>query len=363
MKTISRILFYFSWLLLPFQASANGFDNSVYDELDYGLYWAGANNQFEKASINTVNGSAYYDPAKPTVIYIHGWQAGSVVNLYRETFYETTSGRPDVDLANLWIAEGYNIGVIYWNQFADESEVQDAEAKIWSTQGNQKMRWIDSSGTYHYGDVDTSVPELLFEDFSVAMSAYEGNNLRFVGHSLGSQVSFRLAKLISDSVKAGKTKVGLLPQRISILDAYFSNGGKDYLNGYWVGDVVRDIADELITLGLAIDSYRTSATTSSVFVGDENRELHNKLAFAEQSSSYFWFWQLTEKHVAAVWLYFWSIIYPEPIIESSNLPGISATASDDLVKTWMSARMHIKQSDGGNTKDPIDDMYRKVNRL
>ena len=70
-------------------SSAEGFDDSVFSTLDYGLYWAGADNEFEKASVDTQAGSNYYDPDKPTIIYIHGWQSDSVETLYRETFYNT----------------------------------------------------------------------------------------------------------------------------------------------------------------------------------------------------------------------------------------------------------------------------------
>lgn len=358
LKIVFSMLIIFSSFI-----NAAAFDQSVYEQLDYGLYWAGADNQFEKAGDSTKYGSTYYNRYKPTMIYIHGWQSGSVADQFRETFYDTGSGRPDVDFANLWIAAGYNVGIIYWNQFADESEVKDAEAKIWSVNGSKQMRWLDSNGTHHYGDVNKPVSELLLDNYISAMSKYRGDDIRIVGHSLGNQVAMRLTQLINDSADAGQINANLVPKRVSLLDAFYSNYSKSYLGGQWVGAAVRDIADSLIAKGTAIDSYRTSVATSSIFVGDQNKALQNKLAFVEQSTGYFWSWQQAEKHVAAVWLYLWSIEYPTPYVANSSLSGVSAAASNDLVKQWMSANYRIKQNTGGYSKDLNDDGYKLLNRF
>ena len=345
-------------------ANAGNFNDSVFSNLDYGLYWAGADKQFEKAGSDTKNGSTYYDPTKPTLIYVHGWQSDSVSELHRESFYESGDGWPEgEDMANKWISAGYNIGIIYWNQFADESEVKDAEAKIWSMEGDQKMRWLDNNGTYHYNDADKPVAELILANYIEAMSNYKGDDLRIIGHSLGSQVAMRLTKLLIDSANDGKINDNLVPARVSILDAYFSNGSKDYLDGEWVGEAVRDIADTLIANGIAIDSYRTSTASSSIFVGDENKALHNKLAFVEQSTSYFWTWEQAKKHRAAVWLYLWSIEYSSPEVNNDSSSAVSAAASNELVIKWMNANKHVKQASGGYSKDPSDDIYKLTDRL
>lgn len=358
-----KISFLLTSMLIPSWTYAEGFDDSVYAELDYGLYWAGANNEFEKAGVDTQEGSTYYDPTKPTLIYIHGWQSETVEDLYRETFYSTESGRPEVDFAEMWESYGYNIGVMYWNQFADESEVKDAEAKIWSTEGDKEMRWLDSDGDYHYGDVDQPIAELFLENYIEAMSGYEGDDIRIAGHSLGSQVAIRLTRLLQESAEADEIEDNLVPERLTLLDAFFSNWSKAYLDWQWTGEAARELADEMIDYGTAIDSYRTSLVTSSIFVGDENTELHNKTAFCEQTTGYFDVTEQTEKHVAAIWLYLWSIDYSAPTVEDSTSLGVSAAADNDLVREWMDANRHIDQSSGGSTKDPGDDSYRSVRRL
>lgn len=40
----------------------------------------------------------------------------------------------DVDAAGAWIDIGWNVGVYYWNAYADEEFPQDTECKIWVNQ-------------------------------------------------------------------------------------------------------------------------------------------------------------------------------------------------------------------------------------
>ncbi|TCS38971.1 hypothetical protein [Reinekea marinisedimentorum] len=353
-----------SCLLTVSQTEAGDvFDESVFSELDYGLYWAGKDNEFEKAGVDTQDGSEFYDPAKPTLIYIHGWQSDTVVDQYRESFYSDVNGRPNIDFADLWVDNGYNIGIMYWNQFADESEVKDAEAKIWSTKGDKAMRWLDSNGSYHYGDVSEPVPELLLEDYIWSMTGYSGSDIRIAGHSLGSQVAIRLTRLLQESAAAEEIADNLVPERLTLLDAFFSNWPKSYLGWQWTGEESRELVQEMIEQeDTAIDSYRTSLVTSSIFVGDENEDLHNQVAFSEQTTGYFDITEQTEKHIAAVWLYLWSIDYDSPDVTNNALSGISAKADNELVRQWMSSDYQISQSAGGSTKDPVDDAYRAYYR-
>lgn len=347
-----------------FSSSSEYFDDSVFEELDYGLYWAGADNEFEKAGVNTQSGSTYYDPSKPTLIYIHGWSSDSSQDMYRETFYSDANDRPEIDFAEMWASYGYNIGVMYWNQFADEAEVKDAESKIWSTEGEQNMRWLDSNGEYHYGDVNEPIAELLLDNYIEAMANYEGNDIRIAGHSLGSQVAIRLTRLLQESNEAGKVADNLLPGRLTLLDSYFSNWSKEYLDWAWTGEAARTLVSEMISdYDIAIDSYRSSVVTSSIFVGDENNSLHNMLAFCEQDTSFFTQFEQSQKHSAATWLYLWSIDYVDPTVEDSDYLGVSAAADNDLVRTWMSANKHITQQQGGDTKTPADNTYITTSRL
>ena len=350
-------------LCFSVQARTDVFPQSDFDELSDGLYWFGANNQYEKASSDTKDGSTYYDPSKPTLIFIHGWQKDHIVDLERQTFYEDDSnGWPDMDFANLWISEGYNIGILYWDQFADESEVKNAEAKIWSTEGNKGMRWLDSDGNYHDGP-DQTVTELLLAAYEEAMSGYQGSDIRLAGHSLGNQLALRLTDELVTLAANGTINNNEVPQRVSLLDPFYSNYAKSYLDGAWVGEKAREIVARLKAADIAIDSYRTSIVTSSIFVGDENKELQNSVAFAEEKTSFFNQTQQSQKHSAAIWLYLWSIAYSTPTVSDNTLAGLSAATTNDEVKQWMATTDHLVQYAGGNTKDPQDNLFETADAL
>ena len=348
--------------LTSFFVSANPFDESVFRQLDYGLYWAGEDNQYEKAGSESAAGSNFYDPTRPTLIYVHGWQNGSTEELSRELFLSTDSGRPDIDFAQMWRNAGYNIGVLYWNQFADEGEVQDAEAKIWSVDGPRAMRWRDADGNYHQGPSE-NVTEILLDSYLAAMANFSGSDLRIAGHSLGNQVALRLTDSLLALESSGEISPALLPQRVALLDAFYSRGRKDYLNRAWTGEVARDIASRLIDAAISIESYRTSMVTSTIMVGDENRGLHNMVAFAELGTGFFNQFQQTQKHVAAVWLYLWSFDFAAPDVAGYQQPGISAASSSETVRFWMNADRRIVQDEGRNSETPEDNTFETRGRL
>jgi hypothetical protein len=115
-------------------------------------------------------GGSFFDAAKAhTVVYTHGWeldrirQVGGVraartscrhsknpscfrlwtkthrwvvvlVKRYRETFdysaNDPTHGDGEGCTADAWLESGWNVGIFYWDQFADELSVLDCEAKI-----------------------------------------------------------------------------------------------------------------------------------------------------------------------------------------------------------------------------------------
>ncbi|MEI8633589.1 hypothetical protein P4S72_18925 [Vibrio sp. PP-XX7] len=239
---MKRLIVILGSLLFTLSAFARTgvFPQESFDQLSYGLYWFGANNQYQKASQATQYGGQYYDPSKPTLILIHGWQLGNMSSQDRFVYWENDGGSPDIDFANIWIAQGYNVGMIYWDQFADELDVRDAEAKIWTATSKHNMRWKDSDGDYHDGP-SQNVTELLPTNYLTAMKEYTGHDLRLAGHSLGNQVALRLADELATLADKGQIPEQIVPQRVSLLDSFYSNYSKDYLGYRWVGEVARDI--------------------------------------------------------------------------------------------------------------------------
>lgn len=351
------LLVLFCWAALA-QASTGVFPKSVFDNLDYGLYWFGYDDSYQKAG----GYNPYYNNTAPTIIYIHGWQNGSSQAQSRETFDTTGAGGPDVDLARAWRDAGYNVGVLYWNQFADEGEVKDAEAKIWSATGPRAMRWRNSAGVYSSGP-SQSAGQLLFESLRTNMADYTGSRLILAGHSLGNQMAIVVAQKLKDGISAGNTNAKLKPVRIALLDPFYSNGQKSYLSNKWTGEVARGYVDTLKSWGVIFEAYRTSSVSSTLFVGDENKGLLNKTAFTELKTAYFSSTQQAQKHQAAVWHYFWSFSFAVPYVTGSSDQAMSAKTPDARVKTLMNGTKGLAQDQGAYSKEPSDDTFKYTNRL
>ncbi|TQV72202.1 S8 family serine peptidase [Aliikangiella marina] len=352
-------------LFVSHNSVACNFNDEVYSQLDYGLYWFGTENQCQKADSNNQN--EFYNPKNKTLIFIHGLHSGKDKVQFRETFnpIQLEAGGPNINFADFWINKGWNVGILYWNQFANERQVKNAEAKIWTATGKKRMRWRDVAGNYQDFDTDLNVSELLSNNLVNNLSNFDGSHLRIVGHSLGSQVAISVSKNLLDASLSGRVSPKLIPDRIALLDAFSSNGKKKYLNRRWVGEVMRDYVASLQSFGVVFESYRTSATTSTIFVGDENKELNDMTAFVEMKNDYFGPLDFRKKHLAAPWRYFWSIDYPAPEIEQAELPAPSASTSDLRIEQMQSNNMtgSVVQIDGATTKSPFDDRYRYSSRL
>lgn len=329
------------------------FPNSTFENLDYGLYWFGYN-QAQKANPGQAN--PYYNKNKKTVIYIHGWQNGSTNNKTRETLDRRRSGGPAEDLSQYWLDRGYNVGVLYWNQFADESEVKDAEAKIYSTSGPRGMRWKSLSRGYQNGP-NKSVGTLLTDSIKANMGDFNGSEMRIAGHSLGNQLALVVAYNLRNHSNAN-----LRADRVALLDPFSSNGSKSYLGGDWTGDRSRTYAAALKSKGVAIESYRSSPVTSTFLAGDANTAMMNTLAFSELKPWNFQFWQVAEKHGAAVTWYFWSLDFGTLDVVSDGTDAPSAASSNNQIKTLMNKSWSVVQDEGAWTASPADDTFKKKNR-
>lgn len=355
---ISKVLLTFS-ALLTFNASAEiTFTPSTFQNLDYGLYWFGYN-EAEKAVPGQLN--PYYENHKPTMIFIHGWQQNSVTNQRRETFNRQRAGEPDEDLSQYWLDRGYNVGILYWNQFADEGEVKDAEAKMWSINGPRKMRWKALDGQYRAGP-NRSVGQLLFESVRDNMADFSNGHLRLAGHSLGNQLALIVGKKLHDAVKDGLNP-NLRPDRIALLDGFYSRGWKDYL-GRWTGEHARLLVDILKADGVILEAYRSSGTSSTGIVGDKNVKLWNKTAFTELRPWNFNGFQFAEKHNAAVTWYFWSMAFdvPQMIQYYGGGDVMSSATGDNRARELMNANFGTRQYRGKYSATPADDDFERRGR-
>lgn len=351
--------------------------------LDYGLHWVrvqnGAENQVKAIEADgTINEtiSNYYDDSKPTVIYFHGWQNGSSQDGYdREDFTFANNGNSLSHKS--WKQRGWNVGVFYWNQFADEAEVKDAEAKMWSANGPKGMRYRLDDGSYSTSQApNKSVGEIAFEQIT-AVLANNNKNLRFAGHSLGNQLAVYVAKQINDGINEGTLSDNVMPDRIALLDPFWSKNGKSYLgdeNGDgqndWVGERTRwYISDMIADQDVAVEWYKSSAIYD-LWIGDQNTPLESIVNLNHLRFWYLNSWDIAGKHVEARHWYFQSMNNAEPEEVTINWWGrrkdtgydaASARTSDNRIKVMMGNDYEWDQVEGRYTAKPSDDQFEVKN--
>lgn len=333
-------------------------------ELDVGVYWFGPGDRSQRYVPGQQN--PYYDPTRPTVLHSHGWQRGAVAKGLNKSFNykrnEPTYG-VDVNAADAWIAAGWNVGLLYWVQLADEDSVTDAEAKIWAATGPKGLRWRRLDGSYQDGGVPAaSVDELFGQVLQSALFDYRGPGLRLTGHSLGNQLAMALAQRLVD-------RGGPRPLRVALLDPFWSNGAKEYLQGQWTGERTRALAATLGAAGVALEQFRTSAI-NDLWVGDNNLALQQRTAYAELRPDFIPAIDLQSRHIAAAHLYYYNFGFPAPrecvpsgaTCPISDAGGPGPKASDARVREVQASAYKHVQAEGLLTIDPSDDVFRREAR-
>ncbi|KZY66752.1 MULTISPECIES: cell adhesion protein [unclassified Oleiphilus] len=375
-KTIQKFL---SFSVLIFSSS---FAAAAQDTLDYGLYWFDENNTSVKAieQDGTVNNVSlnYFDPTKSTIIHFHGWQNGSSQNNYsREDFLFDYNGENVITSAS-WKARDWNIAYFYWNQLADEAEVKDAEAKIWTPNGPRGMRYRLNDGSYSTAlSPNKSVSDIAFEQITSVLSGSTSYYVRLSGHSLGSQLATNVTKKISDAVYNGTVGNNLTVDRLELLDPFWSADPKSYLgdangdgNTDWVGEHARwDIQTLIDRHNLPVTWYKSSGILD-IWIGDRNTILEGMVTFIHNR-----FWYLSgpdfvNKHNHVVPWYFRSMASnaPEEVTitwwgarRTTGKLAASARTSDSRIQEMMGDRYHWDQVEGRYTTDPSDDQFERKN--
>jgi hypothetical protein len=349
------------------------------NELSYGLYWVGVNGENQKFVPGESN--PYFDPAKPTLIFAHGWQP--FISSTLPTFNFNTT-----DTAAAWVNDGWNVGIFVWNQFSDEvtgvsgtwfgdgpppQGVLDAEAKIWTANGPRGMRWRDWDTLLPplgdgYSDPPAGTPsagELFYQAYTAAMTEqpYTGGVIRIAGHSLGNQMAVRLTHLVDKGIASGDVPEALRPTRVALLDPYWSPTPRNDLTdsdaaGRKTGDVIREYITELIPTGTLFEWYWSSDWTTPP-QGDANDALKPMVLYAEMDPAF----EVDElnKHLAAQHLYFWSYAFDGPSActgeECLTMNRLLSRMSDEQLAAVMRSDYRWSQEAGQNTATAGDDTY------
>jgi pimeloyl-ACP methyl ester carboxylesterase len=354
--SILSVLLTSSMALFSFNATAiEAGDPSNFSGLDVNIYWYGPNNASARAVPGEPN--PWFDKTKPTVIYLHGWQPNTTEEFKRENFNRSElNGNGDV--ARGWRDRGWNIGIFYWNQLADEGEVKDAEAKIYTVDASKftnATRWRDSSGNYHPGP-QLTVTQQFVNAYKAVMAGYTGTAVRIVGHSLGAQLAITTASALWKEGKAGTLAANLVPVRVALLDAAYLKGKHSWINDQWTGEVGRALVRE--NRGdIAYEMYRTSGSTSNGFIGDTNQGLIDMTAFVEVKPWMYSTVDFSSKHRFAMGYYFDGINFDPPTVKCTGKPLPSAARTPDIIRELQSVGAKFEQIDGKYSTTPGDDTW------
>lgn len=376
-------------------------------DLDYGLYFYGANGACERYEPGYAN--AFFNPSRPTLVYAHGWQpdtAGSPDAYGRqgagyEMFYWEENNFDGQSRYNGlkkwtntgWLNKGWNTAIVYWTQFADEPllnggnamGVPAAEAKIWSFNGPQGARYatLDGNGNRIYktfsktvvfnGQIKSvnSAGELLAL-YVVSAFANSQSRLRFAGHSLGNQMTTVLAFAVHN---AG---AGTRIDRIALLDPAWTGYEKSYLpaDGYgkWTGERVRNYIFRMkqTNPNLAVEIYHTTGINLQIagVVMDDNRPLTSVVCDVDLAPWYYSATNLSGKHISARHTYMWTMDSnppPECTISwwsrsKTGKDGPSASTPDWRIREMMTLPYRWTQVEGRYTPDPSDDWFERKSK-
>lgn len=193
--------------------------------LDSTVYWFGPNDTAERS---TGQPSQFYDPSKPTLMYVHGWtgygaQAG--VETCRRSTSECEICTDKRVLSKPWLEQGWNFGIFYWDQFADEPCTRDTELKIWVNPAEPKgLAWKSydqRTGKVVSKHLTTGVPSLghmCALAVRQAMPTFGGPSFRIAGLSLGAQLAAHCAQLLTEETDGHPAR----PSRLVLLDPFFT---------------------------------------------------------------------------------------------------------------------------------------------
>lgn len=372
----------------------NPFTNRI--AAHYGIEWLKSNGHTETATpactalqnksqcMQQLEEKGYYSPFKPTIIFIHGWQPGTVIKKSRFDFcyqYKQPDGNesPVFDTLQYW--KGWNVGVFYWNQFADEDDVVNAEKKIYTTSSDVGMRWayLNSDGKVeHCTQFDgrctipkESVIDLAFDAFKNALPDAKTYNhfnnhreLRIAGQSLGTQVAIQLThKIMSDQS---------LPQptRLTLMDPYFSSDNNTGFIPQAPNDTVAQYNTTVISQiesqhnhQFPIDVYRTSSVSFAP-LGDPAPQLMDQVDFLRLNPLYLSNdpsdESLLELHESSIYLYFESM-QPKPFGTKRPFSPASFTdahsSDQQIVKLLGQKRMQLTNDASYDFTKTYDEIF------
>lgn len=350
---------------------------NVYDSLDYGLYFYGADSD---QPIKAGEANCPYDPTKPTIIYSHGWKIDEgyykreVLSVMMPDKYSTD---PDTDYFAEMLLDEYNVASFFWNQISDEDS-WDSVVKVWTKDDptyGMRYRLGDKSKTALDDPTNpkVSVAQLFINELKTYMDDFSGETLWLVGHSMGSELTLAVAEGLSKLNTEGKLEnAALVPDRLSLMDPFFSSdritGYVDTHDAYYknvevctlCANAMKNCADA----GMAIEVYATNILaylnySTSNILSEAKQEQYAKL-FSENAVWYFLdqfkvgavdIGFNSETHVRTRDIFFVTVWDDEETYANDGKVVCSVTTDIDTVKSMMGRAYYQKSVIKANKKN------------
>ncbi|MEG1964462.1 MAG: hypothetical protein RR123_06300 [Clostridia bacterium] len=369
------------------------FDTQAHPELaTQGLFWVNYNaeaNNVEYYKADTAEGAKIIDKNKPTIIIAHGILLSGGHSNYDEFYVNSKiasaseyglSGN-SLSVFELYQKQGYNVGEINYNMFADETNTLNApnfiECKIWGTNGGAGTHYRKKDGTISVKDVSPySLTEHFIADYIRAVKLIDGfgeKEVSIAGHSMGGQVVTAFTFFATEMADVGQLPRSAVPNRLILLDPYFSSpdlpsmcnpdlivrwSNKKILNGS-TGYAMVECLKEVTTFGIAVEyytEYRSALVASSTSIQPEIKKycVYTTLDISYTQNG---FSPSTEGHNAVREWYFVSKLFDEP--KCGDATCVSAKSTTERIRQQIGCE--YKQTVvGSDTLICTDDNFTKI---
>lgn len=192
---------------------------------DYGLLWYNdeGNTMLSEENMPT----EYYDPAKPTVIYSHGWKedlSAEELVTQQSTISATGGVSGDRNYASELRKAGYNVGYFDWHLYA--AELGALLNEIWITYDASDENAAAPAPDSNYAEALAALDGRSFagefaREVATVMKGARSSDLHFIGHSYGAQMVTAAAYTLNKMYDAGLVvNKNCIPTRISLADPY-----------------------------------------------------------------------------------------------------------------------------------------------
>jgi hypothetical protein len=338
----------------PYRAPPPGCARATpeFDEDAGGLYWLGLGGS---ECLETGDANPNFDPGRPTVVLFHGWKYGKTRAGDPLTLTDARFAPDAPHLADAWLMGGWNVGIFRWTQHADELLPADAESKIWSTEVAPGMRWRRADGGVEFDPERGTIGDRATRALLTSLSRWRGDELRVVGHSLGSQVATQVTARLHAGVRAGRLPERVRPGRLALLDPFWSAKGRVDLTPYPFHEYMEVTLARMIEEGLALEVH--TASLLNVYFFHPEHASRRMGAWLDYHPDFITHFTQHERHDALVWHYFasWAHGPARACDGAAALP--SSAADDEVIKAWMGRDAGVRQLEGKPTADPADDCY------